>query len=347
VARVELGAQSYAAFTRVNAQPSTTIGVFQLPEANALDVARAVKAELKRLSERFPSGVEQIVRYDPTQFVPESIREVMHTLFAAIALGVPGRLRLPRGTWRATLIPRRHDPRLADRHARHALRDRIRDQLHHAVRDRPGDRAGRRRRDRGGRERGAPDVARDTPRREAVLRSMGEVTSAIVAATLVLGAVFTPVALLPGHDRRHAAPLRRRGDLRGADLAAQRAHALARAVRARDAPEREHKAAFFRAFDRGFAAVVARYDRGVRALLPRRGSCSAVLAVLFLANIAAVPLGADRVHPDEDQGYFITSFQLPDGASIERTDAVAREIEKILSRRRASSGSTCSAASTR
>ena len=76
VARVELGAQSYAGFTRLTGQPTITIGVFQLPEANALDVAGRC-ARAGRLAQRFPSGVAQMVRYDPTRFVAESIAEVL------------------------------------------------------------------------------------------------------------------------------------------------------------------------------------------------------------------------------------------------------------------------------
>ena len=76
IARVELGAQSYSGFTRLSGQPSVTLGIFQLPEANALQVSAAVRAELARLSQSFPSGVGWMVRYDPTRFVAESISEV-------------------------------------------------------------------------------------------------------------------------------------------------------------------------------------------------------------------------------------------------------------------------------
>ena len=98
VARVELGAQSYAGFTRLTGQPATTLGVFQLPEANALEVSRGVRAELARLSKTFPSGVEQMVRYDPTQFVAESISEVLEHAVRGDRARVPGRLRVPRRT---------------------------------------------------------------------------------------------------------------------------------------------------------------------------------------------------------------------------------------------------------
>ena len=73
VARVELGAQSYSGFTRLNGRPTISLGVFQLPEANALDVATAVRAEMDRVATKFPAGVDWQVRYDPTRFVAESI----------------------------------------------------------------------------------------------------------------------------------------------------------------------------------------------------------------------------------------------------------------------------------
>ena len=86
VARVELGAQSYAGFTRLSGHPAATLGIFQVPEANALEVSKAVRAELERLSASFPAGVEWKVRYDPTRFVAESISEVLRTLVEAMLL---------------------------------------------------------------------------------------------------------------------------------------------------------------------------------------------------------------------------------------------------------------------
>ena len=94
--------------------------------------------------------------------------------------------------------------------------------------------------------------------------------------------------------------------------------------------ESHRKRAFFRAFDRAFDGLVRAYDRGVRTLFPRRVLVLASYAALGLATLLlfrAVPTG---FVPDEDQGYFITSFQLPDGASIDRTLGVAKQIEEIL-----------------
>jgi hydrophobe/amphiphile efflux-1 (HAE1) family protein len=173
-------------------------------------------------------------------------------------------------------------------------------------------------------------LASGLPRRQAVARSMGEVTSAIVAATLVLGAVFVPVTFLPGTT---GLLLRQFGLAVSAAVLISLLNALTLspalcALWMR--PEAAHKRRFFRAFDRALAAVISRYDRRVRGLLTRRALVLGVFAGLGLATVLLFRTVPTGFIPDEDQGYFITSFQLPDGASLERTDAVAREVERIL-----------------
>jgi len=328
VARVELGAQSYAGFTRLSGQPTVTIGVFQLPEANALDVSAAVRAELARLGESFPPGVASLVRYDPTRFVAESIREVLETLLAAILL-VFLVVYVFLQDWRTTLIPAVTIPvsLIGTFAVLNAIGLSINtitlfalvlaiglvvDDAIVVV------------------ENVARLLAAGVPRREAVRRSMGEVTSAIVAATLVLGAVFVPVAFLPGTT---GLLLRQFGLAVSCAVLISLLNALTLspalcALWMR--PERERKPRAFRAFDRGFGAVTAAYDRGVRALLPRRGAVLATFLAFGAATLAlfrAVPTG---FIPEEDQGYFITSLQLPDGAALERTLEVAKQVEKIL-----------------
>jgi hydrophobe/amphiphile efflux-1 (HAE1) family protein len=328
VARVELGAQSYAGFTRLTGKPAVTLGVFQLPEANALEVSAAVRAELARLSEGFPAGVAQMVRYDPTRFVSASISEVMETLVIAMIL-VFLVVFVFLQDWRATLIPAVTIPvSLVGTFAvLYAIGFGINtitlfalvlaiglvvDDAIVVV------------------ENVARLLGTGMSQREAVLRSMGEVTSAIVAASLVLGAVFVPVALLPGTTGlllRHFGLAVTCAVLISLLNALTLSPALCALLMR---PESEHKNAFFRGFDRGFQKLVTRYDRGVRALLPRRLVVAGVFVVLGLGTwllFRSVPAG---FIPDEDQGYFITSFQLPDGASLDRTDEVAREVERIL-----------------
>jgi hydrophobe/amphiphile efflux-1 (HAE1) family protein len=328
VARVELGAQSYSGFTRLSGQPTVTLGIFQLPEANALELSKSVRAELARLAQSFPSGVDWMIRYDPTRFVAESIREVMFTLMEAMLL-VFLVVFVFLQDWRATLIPAVTIPvsLIGTFAVLNALGLSINtitmfalvlaiglvvDDAIVVV------------------ENVARLIQSGLPRREAARRSMGEVTSAIVASTLVLGAVFVPVAFLPGTT---GLLLRQFGLAVTSAVLISLLNALtlspalcALVMR----PEAERKAAFFRGFDRAFASVVARYDRGVRSLLPRRGLVLSVFAALGVATFLLFRALPGGFLPDEDQGYFITSFQLPDGASLQRTDGVARQVEEIL-----------------
>jgi hydrophobe/amphiphile efflux-1 (HAE1) family protein len=328
VARVELGAQSYGTFTRLSGHPTVTLGIFQLPEANALEVSRAVRAELARLSARFPSGVDWKVRYDPTRFVAESIAEVLRTLAQATVL-VFLVVWIFLQDWRTTLIPAVTIPvslvgTFAVLYAAgltintitlFALVLAIGLVVDDAIVVT---------------ENVARLLGQGLPPREAVARSMGEVTSAVVAATLVLGAVFVPVAFLPGTT---GLLLRHFGlAVTGAVLISLlNALTLSPALCALlMRPEAEGGPRVFRAFERGFGAVVRRYDRAVRALLPRRAAVAGAFAVLGLATLGlarSVPAG---FLPNEDQGFFITSFQLPDGASLERTLEVAKQVEEVL-----------------
>ncbi|MCB1718510.1 MAG: efflux RND transporter permease subunit, partial [Candidatus Competibacteraceae bacterium] len=104
VARVELGAKSYSGFSRYNGQPAAVFAVYQLPEANALDVAGGIEAELERLAERFPNDLAYDLVYDTTEFIRVSLDELVETLFIALAL-VIFVVFIFLQDWRATLIP--------------------------------------------------------------------------------------------------------------------------------------------------------------------------------------------------------------------------------------------------
>ncbi|MBY0399159.1 multidrug efflux RND transporter permease subunit [Myxococcota bacterium] len=328
VARVELGAQNYNGFTRLTGQPAMALGVFQVPDANALDVSRNVRAELARLAERFPSGVDWRVRYDPTQFVSESIGEVVQTLVSAIVL-VFLVVWVFLQDWRTTLIPAVTIPvsligTLAVLNAIGLSINSITlfalvlaiglvvDDAIVVV------------------ENVARLIGRGMPPREAVRRSMGEVSSAIIASTLVLGAVFVPVAFLPGTT---GLLLRQFGLAVTSAVLISLVNALTLspalcAILMRG--EGGHRSRFSEGFDRGFARVMQRYDGTVRWLLPRRGVVIGIIVALGLVTallFRAVPSG---FLPDEDQGYFMIGYQLPDGASLERTEAVANSIEAVL-----------------
>jgi multidrug efflux pump len=305
-----------------------SLGVFQLPDANALDVSAAVRAELDRLAETFPAGVSWRIRYDPTRFISESIAEVLRALAEAMVL-VFLVVYLFLQDWRTTIIPAVTIPvslvgtfavlnaiglsiNTITLFALVLAIGLVVDDAIVVV------------------ENVARLLASGLPRREAVARSMGEVSSAIVAATLVLGAVFVPVAFLPGTT---GLLLREFGLAVSSAVGISLLNALTLspalcALWMR--PERERKARFFAAFDRGFGAVVRRYDAGVRTLFPRRGFVLLAYGALGAATLLLFRCVPTAFIPEEDQGYFITSFQLPDGASLERTLEVAKRVEEIL-----------------
>jgi hydrophobe/amphiphile efflux-1 (HAE1) family protein len=159
---------------------------------------------------------------------------------------------------------------------------------------------------------------------------MGEVTSAIIGATLVLAAVFVPVAFLPGITGRLYQQF-------GLAVACAFLISLLNALTLSPAlcalllrPERERKSWLFRGFDRGFQAVQRGYHRLVRAMLPRTALVLVGFTLLGAATVLlfrSVPTG---FIPDEDQGYLIVTLQLPDGASLERTEEVSDRVERIL-----------------
>ncbi|HKC51888.1 MAG TPA: efflux RND transporter permease subunit, partial [Myxococcota bacterium] len=197
VARIELGAQSYGNFSRLGRDPSTGVAIFALPTANALDVSTAVHAEMERIAPRFPAGVQYKILYEPTRFVTESIREVLFTLFEAMAL-VFLVVFVFLESFRATLIPAITVP--VSLVGTFALMSVLGFSINTlslfglvlaiglVVDD-------------------AIVVVENVSRlieerglspREATVLAMREVTAPIVAISLVLMAVFLPVAFLPG-----------------------------------------------------------------------------------------------------------------------------------------------------
>ena len=328
VARVELGAQSYSGFTRLTGQPTISLGVFQLPEANALDVSAAVRAELDRDVARASRPASSwMVRYDPTRFVAESISEVLRTLVEAMLL-VFLVVWIFLHDWRTTLIPAITIP--VSLIGTFAVLNAIGLSINTitlfalvlaiglVVDD-------------------AIVVVENVARllgeglspREAARQSMGEVTSAIIASTLVLGAVFVPVAFLPGTT---GLLLRQFGLAVTCAVLISLLNALTLSPALCALLMRPHgptKNRFFAAYDRIFDRIVVRYDRGVRALFPRRGLVLGGFLALVVATFVlfrAVPTG---FIPDEDQGYFIVS--LP--ASRRRRRSSARSRSPSRSRR--------------
>ena len=329
VARVELGSKDYEFLGRVNGKAATLVGIFLQPGANALATADRVAAVMTELSARFPKGFAHSVVYDTTRFVKVSIREVVITLAEAMAL-VFLVVFLFLQNWRATLIPFAAVPvSLIGTFAGllllgYSINTLTLFGMVLAIGIVVDD---------------AIVVLENVERimheehldaREAAIKAMREVTSPIIAIVLTLCAVFVPIAFLGGLT----------GELyRQFSVTISIAVVISGIVALTLTPslcvlilKREHKkpGRFFRWFNDAFHRITGRYVDGVTWML-RRGA----VALLLFAGMVALTAGMWRATPsslvpDEDQGYYIAAVFLPDGATLERTDKVVREVVEII-----------------
>jgi len=328
VARMELGAQQYDAFTTVDGKPSVGVAVFLQSGANALDVANSVRRTADELAKNFPAGVSYVIPFDTTRFVQASIKEVIHTLLAAAAL-VLLVVFVFLQSWRATLIPIVAVPvaligafaglfvfgfsintltLFAIVLATGIVVDDAIVVLENVERLMA--------------EKGL------TPR-EAAIESMREVTGAIIAIELVLAAVFIPVAFLGGLAgqlyKQFAVTI-----VTAVTISGIVALTLTPALCALLLKRKHEESRLFAPFNRAFAAITAAYVGGVRLALR-----NTVLALaLFAAMVALVGWLLKAIPgsfvPIEDQGYFFGSIVLPDGATLGRTARVGSGVQEIL-----------------
>jgi HAE1 family hydrophobic/amphiphilic exporter-1 len=331
VGRAELGAEDYSTVLRYNGQEALGFGVLPLPDANALDVEREARAALAELAESFPPGLKYAIAFNPTTAVRASIREVLITLGLAIVIVILV-IFLFLQRLRSTLIPAITIPvslvgtfvfvKLFDFSINNLTLFGLTLATGLVVDD-------------------AIVVIENIERhmaeegvtaREAATGGMREVAGAVVATSLVLIAVFVPVALFPGTTGR----IYQQFSLTIAfSIALSSFNALtlspalaALLVRRVDPPRR----GFFHRFDRGLARMNERYRR----LLHRSLGHKLLVAGVFVAALVATLLVYRAVPgafvPDEDQGYLILNVQGPPGASLRETLEVTTEVEEILRR---------------
>lgn len=328
IARVELGGKTYDVKSRLNGAPSAALAIYQLPGANALDVAKQVRAKMDEMSQFFPRGVEYRIPYDTTIFVEKSIEEVYSTLLQAAAL-VFLVLFIFLQDWRATVIPAVAIPvSLIGTFAVMGMMGFslnmltlfglvlaigvVVDDAIVVV------------------EATATKVEGGLPPKDAAIEAMSEVSGPVVATTLVLLAVFVPAAFLPGitgEMNRQFALTIAVATVFSSVNALTMSPALCGLI-LRKQPE--EKNAFFRGFDRFFEKLEARYGGITSSLVTR----SRTMMMLFFAAAALTVWMFGRVPtgflPIEDQGYVLANIQLPDAASLERTNEVLDKIDGIL-----------------
>jgi hydrophobe/amphiphile efflux-1 (HAE1) family protein len=328
VARIELGALQYTSTAFFGEDPTVVLAIYQMPGSNALALQQRVKDKMQELSKRFPKGIDYAMHYDTTRFVSASMHDVVITLIQALLL-VVAVVFIFLQSWRTTIIPTIAIP--VSLIATLAVMETLGFSLNMlsllgmvlaiglVVDD-------------------AIVVVENVERQleaglrplEAARAAMKEVTGPIIATTAVLMAVFVPVAFIPGVAGR----LYNQFALTVAisvGISAFNSLTLSPALSAAFLRQRgDVTFAPFRRFNRGFDWLSHSYAHGVRRLIGLRWT----MLALFVAALGATYLVSLRIPstflPVEDQGYFFVVIQLPDGASLERTDVVAKQVREVL-----------------
>ncbi len=330
VARIELGALQYSSSAFFGEDPTVVLAIFQMPGSNALELQKSVATKMEELSKRFPKGIEYGMHYDTTRFVSAAMHDVVVTLLQALAL-VVAVVFVFLQSWRTTIIPTIAIP--VSLIATLVVMKIVGFSLNMlsllgmvlaiglVVDD-------------------AIVVVENVERQlEAGLRplqaarvAMGEVTGPIIATTAVLMAVFIPVAFIPGVSGRlynqFALTVAISVGISAFNSLTLSPALSAAFLRHRGAPQFPP----FRWFNAGFTRLAHGYANSVRHLVRPRWA----LMGLFAAALTVTYMMWQRIPstflPVEDQGYFFVVVQLPDGASLERTDEVAKQVREILQR---------------
>ena len=338
VARVELAARDYTVNSQLGGKPATAIGIFQRPGSNALATSDAVRAKMAELKQRFPVGLDYKIQYDPTTSVRESIHEVQKTLFEAIALVVLVVLVFLQ-SWRAAIIPLIAIPvSLIGTFAAMtafgfsinnislfgivlAIGIVVDDAIvvveaieHH--------------------------IENGLSPRDAARKAMDEVSGALVAIALVLGAVFIPTAFMSGISgqffRQFALTIAISTAISALNSLTLSPALATLLLRPRGAKKDRFQQVidgllgwFFRGFNKVFAWSSNAYGNTVGRLT----RLAAIVLLIYAGLLGLTALGFKVVPggflPTQDRGYAVAYAQLPDAASLDRTQAVVDKIAKI------------------
>ncbi|EMI23637.1 efflux RND transporter permease subunit [Rhodopirellula europaea] len=338
VARIELGAQDYSRLSYLDGKSAIAVLVYQRPGTNAVDTAAEVKRVMSEMSEEFPQGLGYEIAYNPTDYVEESIAEVFETLFITTIFVVLTVFLFLHG-WRPTIIPVIAIPisligtfavmqflgvtlnTLSLFGLVLAIGIVVDDAIVVV-------------------ENVERLIAEGMTAREATHKAMDEVGSALIATTLVLIAVFVPTVFVPGISGQFYQQFALTISISTAIstfVSLTLSPALcALLLRPKDAPKNRIGKAidflfgwFFRLFNRTFDATSNIYASIIGRLIKKTGFAMVLyvgLLILTGFSFSMVPTG---FIPDQDQGYVIVAINLPDGASLARTDRVTRRVAEI------------------
>ncbi|WP_299451814.1 multidrug efflux RND transporter permease subunit [uncultured Pigmentiphaga sp.] len=338
VARIELAAAEYGLRSLLDNKPAVALAIMQSPGANALAVSDQVRAAMKEIAEDFPPSVEYRIVYDPTQFVRASIKAVVATLLEAVALVVLVVIVFLQ-TWRASIIPLLAVPvsiigtfslLLAFGYSINALSlfgmvlaiGIVVDDAIVVV------------------ENVERNIAAGLTPREATYRAMREVSGPIIAIALTLVAVFVPLAFMTGLSGQFYKQFAMTIAI-STVISAFNSLTLSPALSALllkphgaepDALSRAMNrvfGGFFRRFNDLFGRASVRYGQGVSGVISRKALVMGVYAVLLALTAGVSAIVPGGFVPAQDKQYLVAFAQLPNGASLDRTEAVIRRMSDI------------------
>ncbi|MHC4352192.1 MAG: efflux RND transporter permease subunit [Planctomycetota bacterium] len=331
VARVELGVETYNSFTRLNRRTGAVISLYQAPGSNAVGLAEEILSAMAELSRSFPEGMKYDVSLNTTLAITAGIDEIIETLFIALAL-VIFVVFIFIQDWRAALIPTIAIPvsligafivfpligftiNVLSLLGLVLAIGIVVDDAIVVV------------------EAVQVNIAKGMNSKEATEKAMSEVTAPVIATTLVLVAVFIPVAAMGGITGRlyqQFAITVAVSVVFSSVNALTLSPALCSLLLRKQKPYRGPLGVFFKLFNKGFDKSTNAYTKLTSALTPKiaRGMIFIILVVVGLGLLAEMVPGAFM--PEEDMGYLFVNMQLPDAASLQRTDAVAGKVEEIL-----------------
>ncbi|BDC86839.1 efflux RND transporter permease subunit [Aeromonas caviae] len=339
IARIELGAADYSVRSKLNNQPAVGIGIHQAPGANALQISDEVRSTMSQIAKAMPQGLEYRIAYDPTQFVRASIDSVVHTLLEAIALVVLVVILFLQ-TWRASIIPLLAVPvsiigtfavMLLFGFSLNALTlfglvlaiGIVVDDAIVVV------------------ENVERNIEAGLSPRLATYRAMREVSGPIIAIALVLSAVFVPLAFITGLTgqfyRQFALTIAISTVISAINSLTLSPALAALLLKGHDEPKdaltRGMERLFgplFARFNRGFERGARVYGAGVQGILRRKAPTLLLFAGLLVLTYGLFQSVPGGFVPSQDKQYLIGFAQLPDGATLDRTDRVIERMGEIM-----------------
>jgi multidrug efflux pump len=338
VARIEIDASQYGLRSLLNNEQAVALPIFQAPGSNAIQISDHVRATMEQLKKNFPAGVDYSIVYDPTIFVRDSIQAVIHTLLEAVALVVLVVILFLQ-TWRASIIPLLAVPVSivgtfsAMLLCGFSINDLSLFGLVLAIGIVVDD---------------AIVVVENVERnieaglnpRDATIKAMREVTGPIIAIALVLCAVFVPIAFISGLTgefyRQFALTIAFSTIISAFNSLTLSPALAALLLKGRDAPKDalargmdKVLGGFFRGFNRVFHLGSEGYGKGVSGLLVRKSRAVMVYGLLLVATVVGFQHVPPGFVPIQDKMYLVSFAQLPQGATLDRTEKVIRQMSEI------------------